>query len=530
MSNRPNIIIIMTDQQRADLRKSCGYELDTMPFLDEWAKEGMDFGRAYTSNPTCMPARVSMFTGRYSQSHRVRTNHNAGDALYTEDLLDVLKKEGYVTALFGKNHSHRKPEEFDVFRICGHLGYEGEENRTPEEKAFADFLRETDHMEVHSPSPGGLTVQHPYRNVSDALEFMDRMEGKGPFFTWISFAEPHNPYQVPEPYFNMFPPESLPPVRGRKENLEDKGERFVWLRQTWEKILGENIEDRILRARSNYLGMLRLIDDQVKRLVEGVRERGLEDNTIIIYLSDHGDFAGEYDLIRKGVDLPDVLCRIPMIWRGPGIRKGGRLDEGYVSIVDILPTLCDFLDIPVPFGCQGKSIRPLLRGEEGHSRDYECAFAESGYGGLYWKETDHLDLLTEGASGNMKNFDCLNTWTQCGQVRALWKDGYHIQLDMMGNGYLYRIEEDPAELHNLWEDPACTGKRSELLAALASEMMKQTDLLPVPHYRYRVKIHPKGFWHEDFSADDPGVRKMKVIGADHMEEETNAEKNPFRKK
>ena len=113
MCNRPNIVIVMTDQQRADLRRGCGYELDTMPFLDRWAEGGVDFARAYTPNPTCMPARVSMFTGRYSQSHRVRTNHNAEDALYTEDLLDVLKKAGYTTALFGKNHSHRKPEDFD---------------------------------------------------------------------------------------------------------------------------------------------------------------------------------------------------------------------------------------------------------------------------------------------------------------------------------------------------------------------------------------------------------------------------------
>ena len=79
-------------QQRADLRRSCGYELDTMPFLDSLGQEGIDFTRAYTPNPTCLPARVSMFTGRYSEAHRARTNHNAKDAYFTEDLLDILKK------------------------------------------------------------------------------------------------------------------------------------------------------------------------------------------------------------------------------------------------------------------------------------------------------------------------------------------------------------------------------------------------------------------------------------------------------
>ena len=166
MKKRPNIIIVMTDQQRADLRKSCGYELDTMPFLDEWAQGGVDFECAYTPNPTCMPARVSMYTGRYSESHHVRTNHNMKDALYTRDLLDVLKENGYVTALCGKNHSHHEPEEFDFHETCGHLGYEGEINTTPEEVTFADFLKSTKHMEMHQPSPGGVEVQHPYRNVS----------------------------------------------------------------------------------------------------------------------------------------------------------------------------------------------------------------------------------------------------------------------------------------------------------------------------------------------------------------------------
>ena len=264
--------------------------------------------------------------------------------------------------------------------------------------------------------------------------------------------------------------------------------------------------------------MLRLIDDQLRRLVEGVRERGLEEDTIFIYLSDHGDFAGEYGLIRKGPDLPDVLCHIPFVWRGPGILPRGKVSAGYVSIVDILPTICGCLEVPVPFGCQGKSILPLLNGTQYPAGEYACAFAESGFGGLYWNEEDELDLLTEGASRNMETFDCLNTWTQCGQVRSLWKEDWHIQLDMLGKGYLYRLQEDPAELQNLWDDPACLGKRQELLTALAAEMMKQTDPLPVPHHRYRVKVHPSGFWNQPFAAEDPGVRKMKPIGECHLED------------
>lgn len=98
---KPNIVIVMTDQQRASLRKGRGFALDTMPFLDSWAQEGTDFHCAYTSNPTCMPARVSMFSGRYPSATHVRSNANVEDAFYTEDLLDVVRKNGYLTALCG---------------------------------------------------------------------------------------------------------------------------------------------------------------------------------------------------------------------------------------------------------------------------------------------------------------------------------------------------------------------------------------------------------------------------------------------
>ena len=107
----------------------------------------------------------------------------------------------------------------------------------------------------------------------------------------------------------------------------------------------------------------------------------------------------------------------------------------------------------------------------------------------------------------MVTFDCLNTWTQCGQVRALWKGNYHIQMDMMGNGYLYRLDKDPFELENLWEKEEYAEIRKKMTEALAVEMLKQTDPLPAPHRRYRTKVHPKGYWYQEYVAEDPGLRE-----------------------
>ena len=172
-------------------------------------------------------------------------------------------------------------------------------------------------METHQPSPGGLEVQHPYRNVSSFLKFIDSGPKDQPFFAWVSFAEPHNPNQVPSPYFDMFPPESLPPVHADKECLPEKGPRYEWLRQVWERVLGDDIQRRILRARSNYLGMLRLIDDQFRRLIEGLEARGLREDTWVVFLSDHGEYVGEYGLCARARSFPKCWRGSPWRSRGP---------------------------------------------------------------------------------------------------------------------------------------------------------------------------------------------------------------------
>jgi len=395
-----------------------------------------------------------MFTGRFPSCNRVRSNHNVPDATYTFDLLDALKANGYETALCGKNDSQHALSDFDFCESNGHDGVTDGHPVTEAEKAFDDFLKSLRHRETYEPSPFTLQEQQPYRNVSSALKFLDSRDETRPFFAWVSFAEPHNPFQVPAPYFDLFPPESLPETVP-PEAAVGKGPRFPWLRAHWQEAFADEDLDRIvLRSRSNYLGMLRLIDDQFARLMAGLEERGLAENTIVLFLSDHGDFGGEYGLIRKGADLPEVLTRIPMVWRVPGLPAQGKKRGVFVNLVDVFPTLCDLLDIAVPFGVQGKSAKPLLEGSDAHGEEFTTTYAESGFAGLYWNDRDELDLHEEGAFNPWCTFDELNTWTQCGVVRMARKGNYKIQMDMMGTGYLYNLADDPRELHNLWDDPA----------------------------------------------------------------------------
>ena len=491
MNEKPNIVLIMTDQQRADLSRREGYPLDTTPFLDSLAATGTDFRRAYTPMPVCAPARVSLFTGRYPSATRVRTNHNLEDATYSSDLIDVLREAGYAVGMSGKNHSHVADERWDLAAHFSHGGGEGPD-RSPLEREFDAFLTRLQHRTCLEPTPFPIECQGPHRAVGKAREWIDSLDGR-PFFLWLTFAEPHNPFQAPEPYYSMFPPEVLPPCRAGEEALEDKGFRWQWLRRMWDVAVPDFTSQRE-RTRANYHGMLRLIDDQVGRFVAFLGERGLRENTILVFLSDHGDFVGEYGLIRKGPDLPECLTRVPLFFTGPGILKTDGPRDAHVSLCDVMPTLCEAVGAPIPEGVQGRSLWPMLSGCEYPKEEFSSAYAEHGYGGLTYTDEDDLDPAEEGALNPGCTFDCLNTWTQSGTMRMVRKDDWKLVFDANGKGRLYNLRQDPAEVNNLYGAPEHAEARATLMEELLRWTLRVQDPLPLPRRRYVFKRHPRNFW------------------------------------
>jgi arylsulfatase A-like enzyme len=490
-AGKPNIVIIMTDQQRADICKREGFELDTTPFLDSLARRGTWFNRAYTSMPACAPARTSMLTGRYPNATRVRTNHNVPDATFKTDLIEVLRSQGYATGLCGKNHTYLRRDKLDHWFELGHDGGSGS-NRTEQERAFDSYLRSLRHSAAYEATPFPVECQGPYRAVSSALSWIDTVEEQ-PFFLWLSFAEPHNPYQVPEPYFSMFPPDSIPPTHCGKEALEVKGFKFQHTRKLAEKAFPD-FDKQVVQARSNYFGMLRLIDDQIKRFVQSLKEKGLYDNTILVCLSDHGDFVGEYGLVRKGPELPEVLTRIPMLFVGPGISANAQPHSAHVSIVDIMPTLCHAIGLPLPVGVQGRSLWPLLTGSDYPKEEFASVYAEHGFGGLHYTADDKLDPKREGAINNAVSYDELNSWSQSGTMRMLRKGDWKIVFDMQGRGQLYNLIKDPVELKNLYDDQEFAEIKQQMLADLMAWTLRVQDPLPLPRSRYIMKTDPLNYW------------------------------------
>lgn len=492
MQKKPNIVIVMSDQQRADYCAREGFPLDTTPFLDRLAAQGTWFNHAYTTMPACLPARVSMLTGRYPSVTHARTNHNGPDSVYGTDLVEVLAAEGYRTAMCGKNHSHLSAKRMDHWFELSHEGWPFDENRTQLEKDFDEFLHSLHHRTWMEPTPFPLETQCPYRAVSDAIRWIDSVkDDEQPFFVWLSFPEPHNPYQVPEPYFSMFPPEVVPPNRAGKEALAVKGFKFQWTRYIGE-IAFPDYDEQLVRARSNYLGMLRLIDDQVARFVNYLDSSGLRENTIIIYLADHGDFVGEYGLVRKGPETPEVLIRVPLSFTGPGIIAREMPHNAHVSIADIMPTICEAIGVEIPPGVQGRSLWPLLTGRPYPKEEFASAYVEHGFGGLHYTASDPYNPYEDGLEESV-SFDELNGWSQSGTLRAVVKDRWKLVFDMMGNGQLYNLEQDPMELNNLYGQPEFSAKQMELLEEMLAWALKVQDPLPYPRRRYKFKRDPRNY-------------------------------------
>jgi len=487
--NRPNIVLIMTDQQRADFSAADGYPLDPTPFIDRLGAHGARFRHAYTPMPTCGPARTSLLTGRYPKATRVRENSGLHHVQAAAHLPGTLKEHGYATWLAGKNHSFLPDTAFDWASTYMHTGGGHPDRRTGEDATFDAWLAALDHGVHPEPTPFPLERQQPYRIVSDAISRLDAHGQEAPFFLWLSFPEPHNPYQVPEPWFSLFPEQAIPDRLAGPEQIDALGPTGRWLRTLIEqKRPGYDAAWR--RYRSTYLGMLRLVDDQIQRFVNHLAATGRLDNTLLVVCSDHGDYAGDYGLQRKGAGLPECLVRVPLLFHGPGIAPTEMRDE-FVSLVDVYPTLCEMLGLPIPDGVQGRSLWPLLTGAPYPQAEFRSAYAELGIGGLRYGEHERppLHFPYDGPT-----FDELNSVTQSGNLKMVRMGDWQLTFDSEGNGALHHLATDPAGLVNLYGNPAHAATRLALTTELLHWPLRTEDDLPGGRY---LRKRPHHGWWED---------------------------------
>ncbi len=521
MSN-PNIILFFTDQQRADFSHEMGYDLDPTPTLDLLGNSGMRFRNAYTPCPICYPARNCLLTGRFAKANGTNTNISGAEMRFEKDLTDILSDGGYHSVLIGKNHTYLQARKNQSNLAVSEAVREA--HGFDEEYSARDCIGNLDIKKLHEvdkhyaaaghfrTAPANFPVEYveTYRLVEKALDWLENDDGQKPFFMQVSTMLPHQPYTIPEPYFSMFPGESIPERLAGPESLSSR--EYAWRHS--HKLLkhyhGDDYDSQWRIYRQVYLGMIRFVDDQIARLINYLEQTGKIDNTIVVVISDHGDYAGEYGLSKKGTGLPQCLIKVPMIWYGAGITPFDAASEAYVSIIDILPTICEIIGAPIPRGVQGRSLWPVLREQDYCPEEFQSIYCEYGAGGLPYSESDKVPLDAFYCSLKSKNPDAPesrdakddNLVNCSGRWEAVIKGDWKIIYNSQNKIELYNIKEDPADLTDLSAQHDCGTVLQEMENELRYWMRRSDDILPADIY------FPKGAEHNWLRDNAKGIGRF----------------------
>ena len=197
--------------------------------------------------------------------------------------------------------------------------------------------------------------------------------------------------------------------------------------------------------------------------------------------------------IRKGAELPEVLIRIPFLAVGPGIQASDAPHPAHITTADVMPTICEAIGTDIPQGVQGRSLWPLLTGQEYPEEEFDSAYAEHGFGGLHYTADDDYSAFMDGLNPAI-GFDELNSWSQSGTMRMVRSGDWKLVFDMQEHGQLYNLAEDPVELNNLYDHPGYADIQSKMLAKLLGWTLRAQDPLPHPRRRYKHKSDSRNYW------------------------------------
>lgn len=396
---RPNILFIMADQFRWDAVGAIGGWTRTK-HLDWLCQQGVCFQQVIATSVECIPSRLSLATGLYPHQHGIWNNRHCTLNPNFPNWMQAIEAAGYETSLFGKTHLH--PHEGDI-RDREHLLRKyglGTVEETTGPRASATVLSNMTEMwdslglwedykrdiqqrfreKPHMVRPSTLPLEHYYDVYvgRSAQRYLSAQKPGRPWFCWVSFGGPHEPWDAPEPYASMYDPSSLPQALPRMKNAAQVsgllGSAFA------SPVYSPELPaEDVASLRANYAGNVTLIDDQVGEILDLVREKGELEDTLIVFTSDHGEMNGDQGLIYKANFL-DPALRVPLIIVPPAnARKGqtcGRMIESaIVELPDVGATMADYAGAQLPEVSNARSVRPLLEGQcKGHR-----SYALSGF-------------------------------------------------------------------------------------------------------------------------------------------------------
>jgi len=446
-SKRPlNVLILCPDQLRADYLSCYGHPSIGTSNIDRLADEGVRLNRAYCSAPLCGPSRITFVTSTRLSDHNHRTYGSTIDYA-VPNLVSSLKKAGYRTGMFGKNHcfnNQQLPEVWDeLHNICA-----GNYDDHPKyERSFDAFPMEPDYH-------FNLTALL----ADETIDFIRHQPEGQPFLAWVNWQDPHPAFTCPEPYFSMFEPETIElPPRYRDCGGTRKPRRLT----NWQinSRAVEATDDEIRRARAAYMGQIRYVDDSVGRLLDALAETGRDSDTLVIFLADHGELLGDHGVWHKIGVFYECLTRIPVIMRHPeGLYTG--VFEGLVEEVDLAPTILEACGIPSPPSFVGESLHQrLVDGRIGFEHGRPTALVETGTQAPTWPGP--FDRKQK-APFPPNNFG----------PGAMITDGrYKLSIYYDDVCELYDLETDPGELDNRLDEPALREVRERLTHELCKRLL-----------------------------------------------------------
>ena len=477
MPKQPNIVVLMSDQQRLDTVSCYGLnEVCRTPHIDALAARGIRFDSAFTPTAICSPARASFYTGLYPHKHGVTAN---GLCLRegVHGLNHYLDEAGYRCGYAGKWHVDEQtgPTGYGFYG-AGFPGLFVPGGRPAARSAvrrqsyvgdtitYADYLKErgfdppptvshrfvgtnpsNQAQEMFALHEGPVESCIEYFVAEEAMRVLDEVAtDEQPFFLWANFWGPHSPSLVPEPYFSMYDPKAIPEHPGYAETFEKKPYRQQLIEKLWG--LGDYGWEGFQEIAARYFGHCTLIDDMVGRVVAHLEQLGVLDDTIIIYTSDHGDCLGAHKLIEKGEFMYDEIYRIPLVIAHPDCQTPGTACDEFVYLHEIMLSSLDAAGLEVPADLDGQSFLPAIEGRP---------FA-NGREEVYCVFDRHFTVANQ---------------------RMVRTRTHQFTFNSGDPGELYDLQRDPYQLDNVYGDPAYEAVRQDLLGRMNRYMEELGDPL-----------------------------------------------------
>jgi len=433
LPEKPNILFITTDYQSWEDTPELTPVL-RMPALERLEKEGVVFENHYCTAPVSMPSRYTIVTGTYPHTHGMWDNGSGWVPDGSPILMEEMKKQGYQTVGIGKMHFSpwSRMAGFDERIIADCQGNGAGDTLKKDDyyyylrkagKTRFDYLRYQDSSEVFGVYdwPMDDTLDIDYFVGDQTVKYIRDGKLKGPWFLWVSFNGPHNPWDPPAEYSEYYMNNDLPGPRYIPGELENKPfehtiMRFNYTRKVVDRLdqYPDERDNYIKRIRAGHYGGLTWIDEQVGKILKEMESQGLLKNTIVVFSADHGTHLGDHDLIHKGT-LYERSAHVPFIMWWPGVLKPGKF-TGYSGHINILPTFIELAGGSVPGKAEGTSLVPVLEKKE--------------------KPADHAFIEIHGSTA---------------YVSDKYKFGLYRQYR---EGDLYDRKKDPDEFVNLYSDQA----------------------------------------------------------------------------